>query len=464
MYTIEYGNSMCKIIVNEERIKQGLFNLLSYPDKQKEFAYKRRTHRFKSFRVYLIKGDVEDSRTDVFLFPSGLLEVVQEYLGSQGIQSVIKECRRKPQETHHFRKYGKMPVLRDYQEAILEECMKHERGIIEAATGTGKSLTMVELIYRRELPTLLVVPSINILNQFHKVLIDVFSAKEVGIVGGGKDQNKKNIIISTYQSLLDKPKEWFDKFGQVIFDEAHHNAAGTIQEINEKCLNNIFYRYYFTATPFRNDGADKALAGVIGSKKLYVYNFKKACADGWLTPPTFIMCKYIHSLNTTYDDYSDEYKSLITNNEKYNDKVAQMTEKLKDKGRHILIFVKHIEQGERLQKKIKDSILLTGLESSEDSKKIIEGFENKQFSVLIGTSVIGEGVDLKSVDCGIMAGGGRSKGEVMQKVGRTLRLSKNKKDVIFIDFTHDGSKWLSRHSLERREIYKSYCTKIHDIE
>jgi superfamily II DNA or RNA helicase len=55
-----------------------------------------------------------------------------------------------------------------------------------------------------------------------------------------------------------------------------------------------------------------------------------------------------------------------------------------------------------------------------------------------------------------MAGGGKAKSQVMQNVGRVLRIADNKKEALVYDFTDQGSRWLSEHSTQRQEIYKEY--------
>ena len=73
--------------------------------------------------------------------------------------------------------------------------------------------------------------------------------------------------------------------------------------------------------------------------------------------------------------------------------------------------------------------------------------------MLIASPIFGEGADIPSVRALIVADGGQSAANVLQKIGRGLRRKAldNRLDVIdFADMTH---KWLTRHSQERLSLY-----------
>lgn len=89
-----------------------------------------------------------------------------------------------------------------------------------------------------------------------------------------------------------------------------------------------------------------------------------------------------------------------------------------------------------------------------NSLEVLEMLERGDINIVIGTSHIDEGVDIKQLDCIILAGGGRTDRRIIQRVGRVLRKSKTGKYAYIIDFTDDGSKVLSKHSIERLKLYK----------
>lgn len=89
-----------------------------------------------------------------------------------------------------------------------------------------------------------------------------------------------------------------------------------------------------------------------------------------------------------------------------------------------------------------------------DSLQVLDDLSQGKISTVIGTSHIDEGVDLTSLDCLILASGGKKDRRVIQRVGRVLRKSKTGKYAYIVDFTDEGSRVLSRQSRERLKMYK----------
>jgi superfamily II DNA or RNA helicase len=80
---------------------------------------------------------------------------------------------------------------------------------------------------------------------------------------------------------------------------------------------------------------------------------------------------------------------------------------------------------------------------------------------LIASPIFGEGVDLPASDDfpGILglviADGGQSVANVLQKIGRGLRRKKGDNSLAVVDFADTTHKWLARHSQERMALYES---------
>ena len=75
---------------------------------------------------------------------------------------------------------------------------------------------------------------------------------------------------------------------------------------------------------------------------------------------------------------------------------------------------------------------------------------------LIGTSVIGEGVDLPCAENLIMAGGGKARSQVIQNIGCVLGIMGEKEKATIFDFTDRDGGFLEEHSEERSLIYEEY--------
>jgi superfamily II DNA or RNA helicase len=97
-----------------------------------------------------------------------------------------------------------------------------------------------------------------------------------------------------------------------------------------------------------------------------------------------------------------------------------------------------------------------------DPMDLVEKFDNGEFPVLVGTSAIGTGVDVKRCNVIINLVGLSSEIEITQNIGRGTRLFPGKTECVYIDYdviennAEDGRLWvLSRHAAKRREIFNS---------
>jgi superfamily II DNA or RNA helicase len=75
------------------------------------------------------------------------------------------------------------------------------------------------------------------------------------ISAGAEKETNKQIIVSTWQSVYKLPREWFDQFDAVIFDECHHLGAAHFS----RALLKVQTRHMLglSATPLRDDGLTK---------------------------------------------------------------------------------------------------------------------------------------------------------------------------------------------------------------
>ncbi len=426
-----------------------------------ELSYPIPGAHFSKLPWYLKRKWLLKKKDGDLYFPTGLLSVVLDFLKNCNINYSISYHNQQPKSHSRFRTLKKDPnPLRYYQEEVIKRCIDGHRGVVESATATGKTRMITELIRELSLPTLIVVPSTQILYQFHNLLLKTFGRKLVGIIGDGKANYKGIITVATVQSLEKVPDSFWDKIQVLIIDEFHHSAAETYQFLNENKFQNIYYRYGFTGTNFRNDGSDLALQGIL-SNVLYSYSAINGINDGYLCPPIFKFIEFNHSYpGLPPDTWKKEYTDFIVDNELFNQEVSRIAKTMNDRGMSTIVFVKEIAHGKKLNELIPDSGFMNGENDSRLNEDLLSDFNSGKLKCLIGTSIIGEGVDTVRASCGIMAGGGKAESEIIQKIGRLLRLHPDKKFSIVIDFMHKNSKWALKHSKAREKIYKSYGCDI----
>src|SRR5437868_4422056 len=150
---------------------------------------------------------------------------------------------------------------RPYQQQAIEEWKRAGScGVVVLPTGAGKSLVAQMAIEQVKRTTLVVVPTIDLMNQWYDLLMSCFQA-EVGLIGGGYFETGA-LTITTYASAFRFMERLGNQFGLIIFDECHHLPASIHRYAAEMSL--APFRLGLTATPERADGAERELTRLIG--------------------------------------------------------------------------------------------------------------------------------------------------------------------------------------------------------
>ncbi|MBA2341227.1 MAG: DEAD/DEAH box helicase, partial [Pyrinomonadaceae bacterium] len=175
------------------------------------------------------------------------------------LQTPYEDCARAYQKFDFPTKLLVEP--RPYQQQAIEEWRRAERcGVVILPTGAGKSLVAQMAIELSKRSTLVVVPTIDLMNQWYDLLLSCFQA-EVGLIGGGYFEVGA-LTITTYASAFRFMERLGNQFGLVIFDECHHLPSSVYRYAAEMSL--APFRLGLTATPERADGADHQLERLIG--------------------------------------------------------------------------------------------------------------------------------------------------------------------------------------------------------
>ena len=154
-----------------------------------------------------------------------------------------------------------------YQTEALEAWRRHRcRGVVVLPTGAGKTYVATLAILSRQRSTLVVVPTLDLLNQWYDVLAAAFGVP-VGIVGGGYHE-VLDLTVTTYDSAHLHMDRLGDRFGLVVFDECHHLPSPSYATAARMCL--APYRLGLTATPERPDGrtSDEAVGPIVYRKDI----------------------------------------------------------------------------------------------------------------------------------------------------------------------------------------------------
>jgi superfamily II DNA or RNA helicase len=419
MIQLTVGNSYSRITGLNDGQHRELKDLLSYKIDAQQ-AYFSSDWRGGKRSLFGKRGD----------FPTGLLYLVEGWLGEDQINYEGFDNRVRP-----MARKGEFPISLEHipyqeQEEAANACTYDHRGILVAPTGVGKSLIIALIIRNLEVPTLIVVPSLELKRQLSESLADLFNYTDVG---PGKPIWVENV------DALDPTKE-VTGYDCVIIDEFHHSGAKTHRTLNKKAWKNIYYRFGLTATPFRSNDNERLLLESVLSEVIYRIDYKAAVEKNYIVP---LEAYYIDlpQTDTNGETWAEVYGDLVVENEARNKIIKDLIHSLE--GQNVLTLVKEIKHGDWLRT-ISGSPFANG--QDDGSRQLIGQFASGQLKSLIGTTgVLGEGVDTKPAEWVILAGLGKSKNAFMQQVGRAFRKYPGKESAKVILFRDKSHKWTLAH-------------------
>ncbi len=204
-----------------------------------------------------LPGLVRDVRTGQFRAEAIWYRALVEHMQREGI--VYEDKARSYKKTVWTLQVEKAAF--PHQTEALEAWWKAgARGVVVLPTGTGKTHMAILAIARAQRPTLVVTPTIDLMNQWQDELALAFGV-EVGMLGGGS-YDIKPLTVTTYDSAYLNLDRTGNQFGLVVFDECHHLPGPTYGLAATGSL--APFRLGLTATPERADNAHTQLDHLIG--------------------------------------------------------------------------------------------------------------------------------------------------------------------------------------------------------
>lgn len=425
MISLKIDNSSCRIAglgVEEEKTLRGFLSYVPDP----KAAYFGGGHR--GGRRYLI-----DKAGN---FPSGLLYIVEAFLASR--EYARNDVRRVPEPRQGLFTLSLAHTPYAAQQNAVAALLGASGGICAMPTGSGKSLTIGLLIAALQLKTLIVVPTLELKRQLSDTLRGLFGSLD-------------NIDIENIDSSRLPKLKGHDV---LIVDECHHSAAATYRKLNKKTWTGIYYRYCFTATPYRSRDEETILMETLTGPVRFKLTYREAVAAGLIVP---IEAYYIDLPKRPVEGYTwaQVYSELVVNNDTRNAAIADLIERLSAAKKSTLVLVKEICHGEKLAALTSPTLpFASGL--GGDARGLIDDFNATPDGVLIGTTgVLGEGVDTRPAEYIIIAGLGKSKPAFMQQCGRGVRRYPGKESAKIILIRDPSHKWCLNH-------FKAQCKVLRD--
>lgn len=357
---------------------------------------------------------------------------------------------------------AKRPQLRPYQEEALERWLKTKRGVVVMPTGAGKTFVAIEAMARLGEPALVVVPTIELVEQWRRRLSEYFPGR-VG-VWYGEEKKEGCITVTTYDSAYISIEAFGNRYPLVIFDEVHHLPSESYRQIAE--LSPAPHRLGLTATPERSDGLHLLLPELVGP---VVYKMAVSEAAGKYLAEFDVetikvglsedeMRRY-KELEKTYKGYlrakglrfkspSDfqklimlagrsaearkaleawhEMRRILFEAEGKVDVVADIL--ARHPNSKVLIFTEYTS----LARAVSEKYLIPEVtyDTPQREREIVfEMFKRGEVKAVVTGKVLDEGVDVPDVDVVVILGGTSSNRQYIQRIGRALRLKPHRAKI-----------------------------------
>ncbi|MHA1368481.1 MAG: DEAD/DEAH box helicase [Promethearchaeota archaeon] len=393
-----------------------------------------------------------------------------------------------------------------YQEAAFKAWIDSGcRGIVVLPTGAGKTYLGMMAVCHLGIRTLVVVPTLELMDQWNSAFkkavsilgdpgrgggspTDKRALEGIELIGrfGGGIKNIAPITISTYSSAYLYLNRLRDKFGLVIFDEVHHLPAEKFQFIASGSI--APNRLGLTATLDDQNEMLEILDQVVGpvayslsprelsdTNSLAPFVHERVMVD--LDPAT--LSRY-NELKEIYRNYiaklpggRNKFRHLIYNANRDPDarkalmafnkarKIAFNSDEkitaiyqilLKHPKDRIIIFSEDISFVERVSREFLVPALTSNTPSVE-RREILNRFRTGKYRIISAGKVLDEGVDVPEASVGIIVSGTGVPRQFIQRLGRLLRPLPGKSATLYEIVTNEtAEKRLSKRRAKKVKV------------
>ena len=375
--------------------------------------------------------------------------------------------------------------IRDYQLDAFAHAINNRRCILLSPTASGKSLIIyciIRMMTTLGKRSLLVVPTTSLVEQMYKDFED-YSWKAENYVQrkyyGYEIDEKKPVVVSTWQSLATFDKKYFEQFDCVIGDEAHLYKSKELQKIMGSLVNANF-RIGTTGTLDDSKVHKLVLEGLFGPVTNVTTTRdlidKKQLADLKIQ---CVVLKYPKEdcIQVKNLKYQEEMEYIVTH-QRRNNFIKNLT---KDQTGNTLVLFQYVDKhgkilydmiGDTLDPHTRKLFFVYGGTDTKDRETIRSITENENNAIIVASyGTFSTGINIRNLHNVIFASPTKSKIRVLQSLGRGLRLGDSKSKATLYDIADDFSykerkNFTLNHFMERVGFYteQEFDYEMHNVD
>ncbi|MFC8181391.1 DEAD/DEAH box helicase [Rhodococcus sp. NPDC057297] len=380
--------------------------------------------------------------------------------------------------------------LRDWQkEAFAKWRGTGCRAVVEAVTGTGKTRVGVAAIVNAlsmDQRVLVVVPGVELLEQWYAELKRQLPTVAVGRRGNNHrdDFRRSRVLISTIQSAISKGAPRPPDGSLLVADEVHYYATpGNARVLTDRFI----HRLGLTATLERQDDGIETYIQPYFETVIVGCDFARGMRDGILAPIRLltVAANFTPQERTAFEEHNaiakqaradlirlyhvaaapfgrfmkevdklsgqralpegrlaDRFRSAFVRREAL---LADCTAKLDalgalgpalEKSECSIVFSKTALSSNRGAEALRNLGLKSGAYSNElkplERTRMLQQYKSGALTNLVASRVLDQGVDIPAVDVGVIIASCSSRRQMIERMGRILRLKPGGRAAVFV--------------------------------
>lgn len=374
--------------------------------------------------------------------------------------------------------------LRKWQsEAIDAWKEKDGRGIVQAVTGTGKTFVATWIISKyinARRRCLVVVPTITLLGQWRETLQHDLGLEVTSLLGGTHGNSLDlscAVTVGVVNSVAARAQLLDNTFGLLVADECHRYAGETFRHA---LLPSSPHRLGLTATLERSDEGVTEVLKPYFDGICFEYNYADARRDSVIAPYNVLslsvdlepdeLQEYEEfgeaaknasrqlianfgypedsfgafmeratqasatwnregQLAGTYLSSIQKRRKILSGTQSKLEAVPLLADAIKEANKTI-VFCETIDSAEHIRTEFSNHGVATAVYHSQLSnvarEEILEKYQDDsgydQIDCLVAVRSLDEGIDIPRIDCGIIMASTRQRRQMIQRMGRVVRL------------------------------------------
>ncbi len=403
-------------------------------------------------------------------FGIGMLKVVKSHCKENNIEFDVKDYSYEiPDIKGDSRLSGKY----EFQVDAVRRFYQKRFGIIKVPTRGGKTFLTAEIaryfLLSEQGNFLFVTDNTTLFTQACndiKTFFEPHGGIEVSQIKSGLIDTSKRItvgMIQTIQSTFskrckDKQKKrlltkYMNELKFLCIDEIHDNSSDSRMKIYKKCKN-LEFQLCLSATPYKDDSLKKNLKLQSWSGGV-IYDIKesKLREIGVLSSYKVFMIFIDHTENHIPEEgYADLRKTLLIYNTERNELIIRVLKVMNRLQLKTLVLFQDIAHGDEIS--LKTGIpFISGVTKGDVREEEKLKFLSGKGGCLLASGIFKKGVTLPQVEVMVNVGGGLESSNTIQKKGRVLGVTDDKKRSLIIDFFDHDNTYFSEHSDTRLNTY-----------